>query len=100
MLEDRAEREGQVALASGLAVAVVAFAFPFSRFVFGYFVTLVHEMGHTLAGWLFGYPSIPALYWRGGRRQRLLQHDGEGSDTRAGRNAGGYSFLSKLLRPH
>lgn len=61
MLESRAEREGQVALAAGLAVALVAFSFPFSRFVFGYFVTLVHEMGHTLAGWLFGYPSIPAF---------------------------------------
>jgi len=24
-------------------------------------MTLVHELGHTVAGWLFGYPTIPAL---------------------------------------
>ncbi len=61
MLESRVEREGWIAIAAGLAAAGLLFAFPFSRFVFGYFVILVHEMGHALAGWLYGYPSIPAF---------------------------------------
>src|SRR5208282_4888190 len=25
------------------------------------FKTLVHEMGHAIFGWLFGYPSFPAF---------------------------------------
>ncbi|WP_448379961.1 hypothetical protein [Gloeomargarita sp.] len=32
-----------------------------SRFVLSYLVIIIHELGHTLAGWLMGYPSFPAF---------------------------------------
>jgi hypothetical protein len=55
------EREGWRALGVGAAAAIVVSAIPFTSFVFSYFLVLVHELGHCAAGWLFGYPSIPAF---------------------------------------
>lgn len=55
------DRAGWTAVATGAALALVALALPFVSFVLSTFVTLVHEMGHALAGWLYGYPSIPAF---------------------------------------
>ncbi len=43
-----------------LAVVVLAF-FPLLTLGFGAASTLTHEIGHSLLGWLFGYPSIPAF---------------------------------------
>jgi hypothetical protein len=48
-------------LGFGLGAAVLAYALPITRFVFSALVTLFHELGHAVAGWLFGYPSIPAF---------------------------------------
>jgi hypothetical protein len=60
--------EGRRALAVGAAIAAVVLALPFLRFVFSYMTILVHELGHAIFGWLFGYPSIPAFdfYYGGG----------------------------------
>jgi hypothetical protein len=55
------DRAGWMAFGGGLAAATLVLAFPLTHFVFSYFTTLVHEMGHAAAGWLFGYPSIPAF---------------------------------------
>lgn len=55
------DRAGWSAVGWGLALAVAALALPFVSFVLSYFVILVHEMGHAMAGWLYGYPSIPAF---------------------------------------
>lgn len=55
------ERPGRRALALGLGLAVLTYVLPFTRFLLGYLVTLVHELGHTAVGWIFGYPSIPAF---------------------------------------
>ena len=55
------DQQGWIAFGAGLAAALVVLALPLPRFVFSYFTTLVHEMGHAAAGWLFGYPSIPAF---------------------------------------
>jgi hypothetical protein len=52
---------GWLALGVGLALALLTELLPFLRVLVGYFVVLVHELGHTFAGWLFGYPSIPAF---------------------------------------
>ena len=52
---------GWMALAIGLGLAVATQVFSFLEMLVGYFVVLVHEMGHALAGWLFGYPSLPAF---------------------------------------
>jgi len=49
------------ALAVGGALAVVVYAVPFLRFVFQVLITLVHELGHALAAWAFGIPSLPAF---------------------------------------
>jgi len=48
-------------VATGFALAVLAYAIPFIRFILHPLTTLVHELGHTVAGWLFGYPSIPSF---------------------------------------
>ncbi|APB32399.1 hypothetical protein GlitD10_0098 [Gloeomargarita lithophora Alchichica-D10] len=34
---------------------------PWIRFILSYLVIIIHELGHAGAGWLMGYPSIPAL---------------------------------------
>lgn len=48
-------------LAIGALLTAAAWFFPFARYVFQAFLTLVHELGHAAAGWIFGYPSIPAF---------------------------------------
>ena len=54
-------RDAITSFAVGSILAAVASYAPHVRFVFSYLVVLVHEMGHALAGWLFGYPSLPAF---------------------------------------
>lgn len=48
-------------LGFGLAAAIVAYWIPFTRTVLSAIVTLFHEFGHAVMGWLMGYPSIPAF---------------------------------------
>jgi hypothetical protein len=48
-------------LGFGFIAAVLAYAFPLTRFVLSAMVTLFHELGHAVAGWLMGYPSLPAF---------------------------------------
>jgi hypothetical protein len=62
------DAEGRRALLIGAGLAVLVLAFPFLRFVFSYMTILVHELGHALFAWLFGYPAIPSfdLYYGGG----------------------------------
>ena len=52
---------GWTALAVGFGLAALTQVVPFLEMLVGYFVVLVHEMGHAIAGWLFGYPSLPAF---------------------------------------
>ncbi len=61
---ERVDRQGYQSIlgGAGLAAAVVFLPFfDFVSFLLHPLVTLVHELGHTLAGWLYGYPSIPAF---------------------------------------
>jgi hypothetical protein len=61
---ERVDRQGYQSIlgGAGLAAAVVFLPFfAFISFLLHPLVTLVHELGHTLAGWLYGYPSIPAF---------------------------------------
>jgi len=48
--------------------ALVCFAFFWLRCTLETLRTLVHEMGHAIFGWVFGYPSFPAfdVIWGGG----------------------------------
>jgi hypothetical protein len=48
-------------LGFGLAAAIFLYWVPFTRFVFSAIVTLFHEFGHAVMGWLMGYPSLPAF---------------------------------------
>ena len=48
-------------LGFGLAAAIVAYAIPFTRFVLSALVTLFHEFGHAVMGWLMGHASLPAF---------------------------------------
>lgn len=48
-------------LAVGLGLAIVVFAVPPTRFISSAMVTLFHELGHAVMGWLMGYPSLPAF---------------------------------------
>ncbi|MCU1246030.1 MAG: hypothetical protein JWN02_1940 [Acidobacteria bacterium] len=48
-------------LGIGLGLAIVVYALPLTRFVFSALVTLFHELGHAVVGWLLGYPSLPAF---------------------------------------
>jgi len=63
--EPRGSREidskGKRSLLFGAAFAVVIFAFPLGRFVLQYLNTTIHELGHTLAFWVFGYPAVPSF---------------------------------------
>ncbi|MHB8793463.1 MAG: hypothetical protein ACYC6O_09030 [Thermoleophilia bacterium] len=52
---------GWLALGGGFAAALIVSLFPLLQYIFSFFSILVHEMGHALAGWLFGYPSIPSF---------------------------------------
>jgi hypothetical protein len=53
--------EARRALLVGLGLAVAVLVVPFFRFSLSYLGVLVHELGHTAASWLFGYPALPAL---------------------------------------
>ena len=64
---DEAVTDGRVGrselsiMAFGLAGAVIVYAIPFARMVFLLLVTLFHELGHAVVGWLLACPSIPAF---------------------------------------
>ena len=45
----------------GFVAAMLILSVQPVSFMLQIFGTLVHEMGHAAAGWLYGYPSIPAL---------------------------------------
>ena len=49
------------ALGIGFGLAILVSALPFARFVFGYLIVLLHELGHALCYWVFGYPAVPAF---------------------------------------
>lgn len=67
IIEDERIADGRIGrselkiMGFGLAAAIVAYAIPFTRFVFSALVTLFHELGHAVMGWLLGHPSLPAF---------------------------------------
>jgi hypothetical protein len=62
------DRSGWIMLLVGPVAALICFVFFWFRWILETFKTLVHEMGHAIFGWLFGYPSFPAfdVIWGGG----------------------------------
>ncbi len=55
------EREGWLSLAGGAVITAIVVFIPFLNYILSYIIVLVHELGHTMSHWLFGYPSIPAF---------------------------------------
>jgi hypothetical protein len=57
-----------IMLLVGPGVALICMAIFWFNWILGTFRTLVHEMGHAIFGWAFGYPSLPAFdfLWGGG----------------------------------
>jgi len=53
--------DGLKALGTGFLLAVIVSAIPPLRFILHYLNTLIHELGHTVFFWLFGYPAFPAF---------------------------------------
>ncbi len=49
------------ALGVGLTLALATQLAPVLQMLIQYMVVLVHELGHAAAGWLFGFPSVPAF---------------------------------------
>lgn len=82
-------------LGFGLVAAIVAYALPFVRFVLSALVTLFHELGHAVAGWLLGYASLPAfdLVYGGG-----FTHRGIFRVSIAVAVALGFAYLTWLFR--
>lgn len=82
-------------LGFGLVAAIGVYALPFTRFVFSAIVTLFHELGHAIAGWLFGYASIPAFdfVYGGG-----MTHHGPFRLSIAIAVACGFAYLGWLFR--
>ena len=82
-------------LGIGLAMAIVAYAIPLTRFILSAMVTLFHEFGHAVVGWLMGMPAIPAFdfVYGGG----ITPH-GRFQIALALVIAGGFAYLMYLFR--
>lgn len=55
------DQEGWTAIATGIGLALLVLALPQVTFLLSPIITIVHELGHTLTNWIFGYPAIPAF---------------------------------------
>lgn len=55
------DKEGWQSVAAGFFLAILLLLASPLTFIFSYFIILVHELGHTLTAWIFGYPSIPSF---------------------------------------
>jgi hypothetical protein len=82
-------------LAIGLGLAIVVYVIPFLRFVFSAVLTLFHELGHAVVGWLLGHPSLPAFdfVYGGG-----FTHQGQFHLSIAVAVAAGAGYIAWLLR--
>lgn len=50
-----------IILGVSIFFSLLIMSFPLIKHIFMTFTTLVHEMGHTIFGWMFAYPSLPAF---------------------------------------
>ncbi len=55
------DREGWKSIAASLFLATLLLVSGQLTVLFSPFITLVHELGHTVFAWIFGYPAIPAF---------------------------------------
>lgn len=62
----RIDKEGWKALAIGFALALAVALVPLLAYILDVLRIVMHETGHTLAAWAFGYPTIPQMRSGGG----------------------------------
>jgi len=55
------ERDGLMYLALGLFLAVAVMGSSILSYFSGMITTMIHELGHSAGGWLYGYPSVPSF---------------------------------------
>ncbi len=55
------DKGGWISLVIGLILAIIAFQYPFVKYMISFFITLVHELGHAMVAWLFGAPAVPSF---------------------------------------
>ena len=55
------DKDTFISLGIGFAFFMVVILVPFLSYIFHYLITLVHELGHTIFGLIFGYFSVPAF---------------------------------------
>lgn len=89
------DRNGKIIFLTAPLAALVCFAIWWFAWTLTTLKTLVHEMGHTIFGWLFGYPSFPAfdVIWGGG----VTLHT-ERSQVLLGLIVAGFAALLYLFR--
>ncbi len=58
---NRVSSEGWISLAAGAGLALLVLLSTCISFLFTPLPVIVHELGHTATGWIFGYPSLPAF---------------------------------------
>jgi hypothetical protein len=54
-------REGRKALSLGFGLALVVLLIPPLAYILDFLRLIIHETGHTVTAWFFGYPTIPVL---------------------------------------
>ena len=55
------DRGGWIALIGGLACAFLPFFWVKFHWIMSYLKILIHELGHSLIAWSFGYPGVPTF---------------------------------------
>ncbi len=55
------DKDDWIVVATGLTITGIVFAVPLLKHIFRTLTILIHEMGHMIFGWLFGYPSVSAF---------------------------------------
>lgn len=55
------DRKGWAVLILGTLMAAGVLASEKATAVLGFLLTFIHELGHAVAGWSFGYPSLPSF---------------------------------------
>jgi hypothetical protein len=55
------KKEGWIALAIGLPLAIFVYYIQYLRFIMSYVNILVHELGHAFFSWIFGFWAVPAF---------------------------------------
>ena len=54
-------KEALICLPLGFILGFAIMYMPWVKFILSQIAVLFHEFGHSLAGWAFGYPTIPAF---------------------------------------